>query len=203
MNALSGNWYRVFPILALAVLAAATFWLERASRVAPEPPPGSARHDPDLTVERFTLQRYNLSGTRQYQLSGALLTHYPDDDSSLLTQPKMVFDGDGRPLHLEADTGKIISGGERVHLSGNVRAQRQGDSQHPSMIFESAALTLWPDTEQAESRSPIRLTQGATVIHANSMAADNLFGHLSFSGKVTALLTRRSPSQDQPSLSAP
>jgi lipopolysaccharide export system protein LptC len=198
MNPLSGNWHRIFPLVALGLLAAATFWLERASQVGPGAPLAAGRHDPDLTVEHFTLRRYDLTGTQQYLLTGQRLTHFPDDDSSLVAEPRLVFYGEGRTLHLDADKAQVAAGGERVDLTDHVRARREGNAQHPPMTFESAALTLWPNSERAETRSPLRLTQGGTVIRANSMSADNLFGQLTLAGKVTALLARRAPATDQP-----
>jgi lipopolysaccharide export system protein LptC len=184
------SFERFYPLIALTLLAAGTIWLERATRQGEEKATTPLRHDPDLTIQAFTLHRYDLKGAQQYQLSGARAVHFPDDDTSLITRPQLVFSGEGRPFTVVSEQATVFQQGERVFLEGDVRAERAGDGQHAPMSFRSATLTVWPGEERGESRTPLVLTQGETVIHAQAMDAQNLIGELQLGGGVTARLQR-------------
>lgn len=182
---------RLYPLIALSLLAAATVWLERATRLDEEQAVTGLRHDPDLMVQTFTLRRFDKTGAEQYELTGTKMTHFPDDDSSLVADPRLVFAGEGRPLNVRGERATVFQGGDRVFLEGDVQAQRAADAQHAAMSFRSATLTVWPDAERAETRTPLVLTQGATVIHAQMLEAQNLTGELKLAGGVTAKLQRK------------
>lgn len=184
------NLQRFYPLFALALLAAATVWLERATRSGEERTGGAPRHDPDLMVQTFTLHRYGTTGTQEYQLAGASLTHYPDDDSSFITRPVLEFSGEGRPMTVRSAQATVFQGGDKVFLEGDVQADRAGDAQHAPMSFRSATLTVWPDEERGETRTPLVMTQGATVINAQAMEAQNLIGEIILTGGVAARLQR-------------
>jgi lipopolysaccharide export system protein LptC len=181
---------RLYPLIALSLLAAATVWLERATRMGEEKAVSGLRHDPDLMIQTFTLRRFDKTGAEQYELTGSRLVHFPDDDSSLITSPNLEFTGEGRPLTVRGDQGTVFQGGDRVYLEGDVQAQRAADAQHAPMSFRSATLTVWPNDERAETRTPLILTQGATVIRAQALEAQNLIGELKLAGGVTARLQR-------------
>jgi len=181
---------RLYPLIALGLLAAATVWLERATRMAEEKAVSVLRHEPDLMIQTFTLRRFDKTGAKSYELTGSRLVHFADDDSSHITHPHLDFSGEGRPLTVTAEQGTVYQQGDRVFLEGDVQAQRAPDAQHAPMSFRSATLTLWPNEERAETRTPLVLTQGATVIRAQAMEAQNLIGELKLAGGVTARLQR-------------
>jgi lipopolysaccharide export system protein LptC len=188
MNTL--NTQRFYPLIALSLLAAATIWLERSTRIDDEKAASGPRHEPDLMVQAFTWRRFDKTGGEQYELTGSRLIHFSDDDSSVIARPHLVFTGQGRPLTMTSDQGTVFEQGKRVLLEGDVQIQRAADGQHAAMNFRSPTLTVWPDDERAETRSPLVLTQGPTTIHARAMEAQNLIGELQLEGGVTARLQR-------------
>lgn len=184
------NLQRLYPLIALGLLAAATVWLERATRITEERAESGLRHDPDLMVRAFTLHRYDATGSQQYQLTGVDLTHFPDDDSSFITRPILEFTGEGRPMTVRGNQATVYQGGDRVYLEGDVQVDRASDAQHAPMTFRSATLTVWPNEERGETRTPLVMTQGASVVHAKAMEAQNLIGEIVLSGGVNARLQR-------------
>lgn len=85
----------LLPLGMLVVLAALTFWL---SRLIDEGKPRTPeRHDPDYIVERFELRRFDQNGRLQHTLTGARLTHYPDDDSTVAEAPGSCTTSAERP----------------------------------------------------------------------------------------------------------
>ncbi|MBL8445944.1 MAG: LPS export ABC transporter periplasmic protein LptC [Zoogloeaceae bacterium] len=191
------NLERLFPLLALGLLAAGTVWLERTSRIADIKPETVVRHDPDLMVQSFTLFRYDAAGAEEYRLTGKELKHYPDDDTSHILTPRLVFAGQGRPVTLTSAEALVFQQGDRVELQGEVEAVRVADAQHAAMGFRSPTLTVWPNEERAATNTPLVMTQGETIIRARSMEAQNLLGELKLGGGVTGHLPRGKPQAGQ------
>lgn len=184
------NLERLLPLLALGLLAAGTVWLERTSRVSETKAEAVIRHDPDLMVESFVLFRYDAAGAEESRLIGKDLKHYPDDDSSRITSPKLVFAGKGRPITVTSAEAQVFQQGDRVELQGEVVAVRAPDAQHAAMSFRSPTLTVWPNEERAATNTALVMTQGNTIVRARAMEAQNLMGELKLGGGVTGHIPR-------------
>lgn len=65
------------PLLLMAALALASWWLVRNTPVAPaERPPTEARSEPDYSMRSFVVQRFAADGRLRLQLEGRELRHY-------------------------------------------------------------------------------------------------------------------------------
>ena len=116
---------RLFPLLIVLALALLSFWLERTLRVE-ERHPALRRHDPDFQVENFTVQKFDSAGVLVASLAAAKMVHYPDDDSTELSAPRVVQTKPDAPrLAVSADRGALSQNGEEVFLYGNVLLQRE------------------------------------------------------------------------------
>ena len=116
-----------FPLLLLAALAALTFWLERTIQPPAAAANTAARHDPDYIVDKLTAVRMAQDGTIKDTLHAAKMTHYPDDDSTELAQPKFVSYASGRaPVTITAEEGLLSSKGEEVRFHPCAFATRGG-----------------------------------------------------------------------------
>ena len=175
----------LYPVIALAALAAGSIWLER---VTEDPAAGRAAppaRGPDVIIEGMSLVRYAIDGRPQYYIDATRMTHLPDQAHSLLDAPVMRFLRENQTLDLRADNGIARDDGERVDLAGQVVADRRIPGK-PDAHFTSESLVLWPNTEQAKSIDPVLLTQNGTEVRGNGMTADNLFGQIQLTGGVTA-----------------
>jgi lipopolysaccharide export system protein LptC len=81
---------RLFPLLLMASLALLTLWLDHQVRVEGGDHPSLRRHDPDYMVSNFTTTTYNGDGHAVTTLAAAQMQHYPDDDSTDVTAPRLV-----------------------------------------------------------------------------------------------------------------
>jgi lipopolysaccharide export system protein LptC len=116
------NWS---PILLLGSLAALTFWLD--AQVQPPQPrvDGSARHDPNLFVERFRAITFDVDGRVRQSLAAQRAQFYPDDNSiDFASVSLVVTDPDSPRFTVTADSGSLTGDRETIALSGNVRAVR-------------------------------------------------------------------------------
>ena len=99
----------LFPLIVVALLAALTFWLQRA--VNPDDPTRRAlkRHDPDFVIENFTVRRFDENGNLKQSLTTLRtesLTVFPDED---------IAEGYSR---VTITRGQSVVSGDTVHYNG-------------------------------------------------------------------------------------
>lgn len=113
----------IFPLAMLLLLAAATFWLSQV--IQGRNPRGPLRHDPDYWAEQIVLRRFDISGTLQHTLVAEKLVHYPDDDTTIVTEPHLTYHK--LPLiEVFARMGYIGRAGKEVDLVDEVKVIRHG-----------------------------------------------------------------------------
>ncbi|MBC9073558.1 LPS export ABC transporter periplasmic protein LptC [Thauera sp. CAU 1555] len=183
--------HRLYPIVALTLLAGATLWLARISAPEEERVPLIERGKPDFVAVNSRLLSFDASGRQRYELLADRITRYPGTDVTVFDNPRLHQESNGRRLQLTADTAEAFREGEELLLRGNVRGRRSGLAGEPDATFVSETLRVWPNDERARSRSPVVLTRGNTVIHANGLKADSIFGTLLLDGRVNATMPRR------------
>lgn len=182
----------LLPLILLTLLAALTFWLERASR-GDDNDNIKGRHDPDFVVDNFTLRRFNLDGGLQHSLSAKKMQHYPDDDSTSVFDPALTFFGNSSPTRLSAQQARISKDGKQVRLSNDVRVVREASADHPELLVSTAEMVVYPDDEIARSSVPVSITQGHSVITGSGMEVDNRTQTYTLMGPVQGRIYRTEP----------
>lgn len=183
--------YRLYPIIAVALLAAASVWLERLSREPEAAPVSGMRNAPDFVAEQTRIVGFGKDGSQRYSLIAERMTHYPDTDITLVDQPRIELSSGARDMKIRAEHGEVSPGGERIDFSGKVEALREGDSGEPATTFVSERLSVWPDDHRAETTAPVVLTRGTTTARANGLQANELFGTLVLAGQARVTIPRR------------
>jgi lipopolysaccharide export system protein LptC len=170
------------PVFLLGGLAALTYWLDAQVQTAPPRADGSARHDPDIYIERFSAVTYDADGRVLQSLSAARAQHYPDDDSVELTAPSLALTDPGKPrLAVSADAGTISGDRETVTLRGNVRATRDAFATKGARdagtagpaTFTTDLLRVIPKQARAETDRPVTIEEPRGIIHGTGMVFDN------------------------------
>jgi lipopolysaccharide export system protein LptC len=167
----ASNW---IPLLLLVLLAAATFWLSRTVTGLAGKGDGAKRHDPDMMVENFTAKQFGEDGHLRYTLSAKKMIHYPDDDTSHLTEVILKdMENDKPPVTATADTALLTQKGDEVFLRGNVVMIREANKDLSRLVIRTDFLHVIPDTGIAQTDRPVVIEDAKTVIHAASMLANN------------------------------
>jgi lipopolysaccharide export system protein LptC len=187
---MNGRGHSFFPIIVLALLAAAGFWLERITQQEPTPPVDHHRHDSDFMVDHFTLRRFDLNGKTQYVLVGDHMTHYGDDESTELVRPRLDYLNRPEPMHVESERATVSKDGEVIVMNDKVFARREAHADKPESTLSTEQMTVWPDDEKMRTDTPVTLTMGQTVITAEHMESDNIMGEVRLSGTVRGTLYR-------------
>jgi lipopolysaccharide export system protein LptC len=180
----------LFPLLVLAMLAAFTFWLERATRGDGGGPNPNLRHDPDFWVDEFILRRYDVDGSIQHTLKAARMTHFPDDDSTEVDEPRVAYFRDGVTTTLTARLAWLDKEGKHVRLQDEVRVIRT-EPQGTAMIVDTRLLNVVPDDEYAQTDAPVTIIQGRSVVRGSGgLEINNKTRMAVLNGPVTGTIHR-------------
>lgn len=167
MNPLFQRLAEQAPLVLIAILAALTFWLERAVQSSAREPGGASRHDPDYIVENLSAARMSEEGTALYTLSAARMLHYPDDDSTLLTEPRFVsYRSQRAPVTVTAKQAVVSSNGEHVYFQDDVRVVRAAYEEHSELVVRTSFLHVIPDRHLARTDRPVTISDAATTVTA-------------------------------------
>ena len=164
----------LFPLSILLALALLTFWLRYATELPDERHDGKNRHDPDYIVTQAKLSKINPTGALAYTIKADEIRHYPDNDTTDLTKPDVIFLREAKPpVTISAERGHMDKPGKRVDLAGDVRITRLASAKDPAMVATMPDLTVYPDDEKAFTKSPVLITQGKSWLKGVGMQVDN------------------------------
>jgi lipopolysaccharide export system protein LptC len=178
----------LLPLVLLTLLAALTFWLERTSQVEDARREGKLRHDPDFIVDHFTVQRFDLKGGLQYVLTATKMLHYPDDESTDVTGPTLVYYGGSRPAQISARRASISKDGKEIVLFDDVRMVSAASKATPEFVVTTSQMHFFPDDDVARGKMPVTITQGATVIKGDGFIADRRTQTVKLIGRVRGII---------------
>jgi lipopolysaccharide export system protein LptC len=159
----------LFPLLLLGLLAALTFWLQRATNFDDPINRAKARHDPDAIIDHFTMQRFDASGDLKNFLAATQLLHFPDNDSTEVTNPALTAYEGVSPTHISAKRAWLSHDGKEVRLMDQVRLVHTSATKAPDTVLETARMTAFPDDETAHSDDPVTITQGRSIVVGSGM----------------------------------
>ena len=174
----------LFPVLLLIVLAAMTYWLDRAVQTSTTTPKDVIKHDPDYIVDKLLATRMDLSGHIRDTLYAVRMTHFADDDSTELEQPRFISHGHGAPLSITANKGLISSNGSNLYFRGDVRATRGPLDNKNELVVSTEYLHLMPDDNIAKTDQPVVITDGRMTLKAAAMELNSETRVLKLNGNV-------------------
>ncbi|AMO93407.1 lipopolysaccharide-assembly, LptC-related family protein [Collimonas fungivorans] len=168
--------FRFLLLLILFILLAlGSFWLMQVMHKNTEDLlPKVTRTAPDYFVEHFNYVQMSPTGQPRYNIAGDLLTHNPGDDSFDVQKPLIhSLDKEKPPMNLRADRGKIEDNNSKVHLYGNVNADRPKTPQADNFHLKSEYLLLLPDDDVMQSDKPVEMILGQSTLHGTGMDFNN------------------------------
>ena len=162
------------PLLLVGMLAALTFWLDRLAQEPGRDPWAPSRHDPDYIVEKFSGVRLGESGVASYTLSAARMLHYPDDDTTLMSEPKFIsYRSAKATVTITSSQAVVSSDGEHVYFQDDVRVTRAPLSGSSEMVMRTSFLHVVPDQGLALTDRSVTITDAATSVTAEGLEMNN------------------------------
>ena len=181
------------PVLLMGALALGTWWLVNVSpspeaERAPMPP----RHEPDYTMQRFTVQRFAADGRLRVQIDGAELRHYPDTDTLEIDSPRIrAFGPDGQVTLASAIRALANGDGSEVQLFGSAQVVREAARPQDVLEFRSEFLHAFLGAERVRSHLPVWVRQGGAELRADGLEYDNLARVVELKGRQRATFVPR------------
>jgi lipopolysaccharide export system protein LptC len=177
---------RLFPLALMVALALLTFYLDRTVRV--EETQGSPRrHDPDYLLINFTTTTFNAQGAAESMLSAAKMVHYPDDDSTELTAPRIVQSKPSEPrFSVNADRGVLSSGGDEIFLYDNVVLLREAHGARPAARFTTSFLHLVRDRSLVRTDREVHIVEEQRALTGRGMEYNNATSQFHLRNQVEA-----------------
>jgi lipopolysaccharide export system protein LptC len=157
----------------LGIMAGLTFWLDRVIEAGARDIVGPSRSDPDYIVQNISARSLDETGKARHTLTAAKMVHYPDDDSTLLTQPRFVAYGAVQaPVTITANQGVVSSKGEHVYFQDNVRVARAPYGNQSELVMRTSFLHVVPNEHLARTDRHVTIINDATVVTAVGLELD-------------------------------
>ena len=188
-----GTW---FPLLVLAMLAGLTFWLDRVVQPQPQGRERSLRHDPDYIVQGLSGVSRDGRGAVKHTLDARHMTHYPDDDTTHLVDPKFVTYTESRaPITVTSREATVSPNGENIYFTDNVRVVRAAEGGHSELVLETSYLHVVPDDNIAKTDRPVTIRNATAVVTASGLELNSETRRLELHGRVKGIFNEKRPSR--------
>ena len=170
---MNSSWTSALFFVALGAL---TFWLWQQLDEGQEPVAKKKDHEPDYYIEHMVRRSMDETGAVRNILYADLVLHYPDDDSTELTKPRLeIYNGRQDPWYVIAETGWISSGNEVVLLHGEVEIWREGNEGERSFEVLTSELRVLPQEKYAETDNEATINSPSSVTTSIGLRAN--FAH--------------------------
>ena len=175
------------PLILVALLATMSFWLDRKVQPSAHRPDGSTRHDPDFIVEGFSAVKMNPDGTRRYALAAKRMVHFPDENSTQLELPRLVyFDYQRAPVTIRSETAESEQGGDDVFFRGDVQIIRSAYASNAELGVFTSFLHVIPDKDLATTDKPVRMVEGNSTASSVGLEFNNVTREIKLLSEVKA-----------------
>ncbi len=182
------------PLMLMAVLALATWWLvknsPRSPATATEP---AVSAEPDYTMRQFAIERFDATGRLKLRIEGAQLRHFPAFDRVEIQEARIrAIAPDGRVTVAQAQRAVGNGDGSEVQLIGDAEVRsvyRDGQT----LVVRGEFLQAFFVTERLHSDQPVRVTLGGSEFKAMGLDYDNVAQRLDLKGPMRAELPPRVP----------
>lgn len=187
-DGLSRRWPALLTLAAMLLLAAGSFWILQTMQTSEDSGPKQrARHEPDYVIEDFRYVSGMKDGKIRLKLEGERLTHFPDNEESLLRQPRLTSYAPGRePMTVRSESARINRDHSQVHLHDKVvlrRPQMRGDDE---LTVNSDYMLVLTKKDIAMTDRPVRSTLGKDTLNGTGMVADYAKHTLTLKSRVSA-----------------
>ncbi|MEN9904573.1 MAG: export transporter periplasmic protein LptC [Pseudomonadota bacterium] len=181
------------PVLIMGVLALGSYWVLRSTPAPKDPAaPGPVLHEPDYTMQGFSVRSHEADGSLRSELAGSEARHYPDNDAIEIDQARLRAYGDlgqltrASALRLSTDVRQ-----SQYRLEGAVVVERSGTPDGQLMRLRSEQLFVARDGKLLWSEQPVVLQRGPHQISADRLRYDSQRGIMDLQGRVRAQLAPR------------
>jgi lipopolysaccharide export system protein LptC len=180
------------PLLLMAGLAVGSGWLVRnAPQAVIAQTPRAERVEPDYTMDRPVVQRFDAEGRLRLEIQGQAMRHYPQGGRVEVDRPVIrAYAPDGR---ITAGTAqRVLSDARATDVLLTGRAVLQGTTRGglPAEV-RGEALRLMPRSGQLRSDEAVEARIGLDQMQAAGLLYDDAEGRITLDGPMRVVLPPR------------
>jgi lipopolysaccharide export system protein LptC len=186
------------PLLIMAGLALATYWLVHATPQTGTPVAQTLpTHDPDYFMQGFSMRTFDPQGRVRSEVNGEKARHFPDTQSLEIDAIHIKsYDDKGHLTIATANRGLTNEDASEVQLIGSARVVRE--SAHATTASERTEyrgefLHAFMNTERITSHKPVLISRGKDWFSADSLDYDNVEQVFQLQGHVRGVLSSHAP----------
>ena len=155
---------RWWPVLLLLLAAVGSALLLRSVELG-QPGSATARsHDPDYYMDNFTRTQMDRFGKPKNRLSAERMVHYPNDDSSELVHPVLqIYNSDGPPWNISADSAWVGQNNQVVLLHGDTFIWRNDAQGKLAVQIVTSNVRVLLDSRYADTDDYVAITDVPSV----------------------------------------
>ena len=126
-------------VATIAVMFGLSLWLQMNFLKPTLPQNGTViSHEPDYYIHKFTATGRDANGIA-YVLEAKRLAHFPDDNTALLDEPRLVqYEQDTSSRTTSSDSGLVYENGTKILLRENVQVTQEATGTAPGGSVTSA-----------------------------------------------------------------
>ena len=99
-------------------------------------------HEPDYYIYKFTATGRDANGIA-YVLEAKRLAHFPDDNTALLDEPRLVqYEQDTSSRTTSSDSGLVYENGTKILLQGNVQVSQGATDTAVGSVTSADRMTI-------------------------------------------------------------
>jgi lipopolysaccharide export system protein LptC len=190
---------RLMPLILMGALTLVTFWLVKKSGTPEQSAIERTRlHEPDYTISNGALSTLDELGNTKYRILGKLVTHFDDDASIDIVQPRMrLFPPEKSPVTVKSDKGHLDGDLTILDLVGRAeifrpaQAATASEPARPAMLAQSSYFKVLINDDVIETDKPLTLQQGMSILNAhNGGKFSNVEQSMVLSGQVRGRIER-------------
>jgi len=175
----------LLPLVMMVLLAVLTLWLEYTVQDRSSVGARPAKHEPDVIIEDFVIQRLDESGKLRYTFSAPKMVHFPDDGSGEVLYPRIVqVADDGGNFTATANRGVVNRLGEEAFLYGNVEVLREATPQNPEFRVSTEFLHVLAEQGISRTDRTVTIDDGRSTLTGVGMVVNEKKRQFSLSSQV-------------------
>ena len=164
----------LLPLVLVLLLAALSLWLQYAVQEGAGGEGGARRHEPDVIIENFTVNRLDESGKPRYTFSAPKMLHFADNDLAEVLYPRIVnLVENGGNLVASANRGTVNRDVDNALLYGNVVIMREATPEREELRARTEFLQVLPEQGIARTDRTVTITEGRSIVTGVGMVVDN------------------------------
>lgn len=159
-----------FMLLALALLAGGSLWLNMSNSESPQQQVEKPPVNIDSYMSKVRITATDSAGNLDYKLLADRIEHHVDDDNTHLFFPHFIqYRMQGSPLHMKASSGVLKKDNEQFLLHGAVTIQREASANEEGLQLTTRDLLIDTKNNIASSDQKTLITGKDWQLRATGM----------------------------------